>query len=134
MSPKRRRRPRPAAEQEWTPTRVQGLEPVEIEIDLHGMRALAATGAIERHLQRCHDARLHVARINHGHGSGVLKQIAREELSKNPLVARHYAASYGDGGDGVTIAEMDYAGSGGGHRAFDRRANNSIVPKALRRR
>ena len=36
MSPKRRRRPRPIAEQEWSPPRVRGLEPVEIEIDLHG--------------------------------------------------------------------------------------------------
>lgn len=134
MSPKRRRRPRPATEQEWTPTRVRGLDPVEIEIDLHGMRAQEAVHAIERHLQRCHDARLHVSRINHGHGTGVLKQIAREALSNNPLVARHYPASYGDGGDGVTIAEMDYGGHGGGHRAFNRRANNSIVPKALPRK
>ena len=86
--------------------------------------------AIERHLQRCHDARLHVARINHGHGTGVLKQITRDELTRSPLVARHYAASYGDGNDGVTIAELDY----GGHRAFNRRDNNSIVPKALPRR
>ncbi len=94
------------------------------------MRAHEAVTAIERHLQLCHDARLHVARVNHGHGTGVLKQIVREALSNSPLVARHYPASYGDGGDGVTIAEMDY----GGHRAFNRRANNSIVPKALPRR
>ena len=134
MSPRRRRRPRPAVEQEWSSTRVRGLDPVEIEIDLHGMRAHEAIPAIERHLQRCHDARLHVARINHGHGTGVLKQITRETLSGNPLVARHYSASYGDGGDGVTIAEMDYASFGGGHRAFNRRANNSIVPKALPRK
>ena len=130
MSPKRRRRPRPAAAQEWSSTGVRGLEPVDIEIDLHGMRAHEAILAIERHLQRCHDARLHVARINHGHGTGVLKKITREELTKSPLVARHYAASYGHGNDGVTIAELDY----GGHRAFNRRDNNSIVPKSLPRK
>ena len=130
MSPKQRRRPRPIAAQEWSPPRVRGLEPVEIEIDLHGMRAHDAIPAIERHLQRCHDARLHVARINHGHGTGVLKQITRDELTRSPLVARHYAASYGGGNEGVTIAELDY----GGHRAFNRRDNNSIVPKALPRR
>ncbi len=130
MSPKKRKRPRPATEQEWTSAGVRGLEPVEIEIDLHGMRAQAAIIAIERHLQNCYDARLHVSRINHGHGTGVLKTIARETLSKSPLVLRHYPGSYGDGGDGITIAEMNY----GGHKAFNRRANNSIVPKALPRR
>ena len=134
MRPKRRRRPRPAAEQQWAPTGVRGIDLAEMEIDLHGMRAHEAVPAIERHLQRCHDARLHVARINHGHGTGVLKQIAREALSKSPLVARHYPASYGDGDDGITIAELDYGDYGGGNRAFNRRDNNSIVPKALPRK
>ncbi len=134
MSPRRRRRPRPTTEQEWSPSRVRGFDPVEIEIDLHGMRAHEAVPAIEQHLQRCHNARLHVARVNHGHGTGVLKQITREVFSKSPLVTRHYPASYGDGSDGVTIAEMDYGAHGGGHRAFNRRANNLIVPKALPRK
>lgn len=130
MSPKRRRRPRPTSEQEWAPSRTSGLDPVDIEIDLHGMRAYEAELAIENHLQRCHAARLHVAHFNHGHGTGVLKTMTRKALSESPLVARHYPADYGGGGDGVTIAELDY----GGHRAFNRRANNSIVPKALHRR
>ena len=137
MSPKRRRRPRPLSEQDWTPTRARGFDPAnpaEIGIDLHGMRAHEAIPAIERHLQRGHDARLHVVQINHGHGTGVLKQIARETLTKSPLVARHYPASYGDGDDGVTIAELDYRDHGGGKGAFNRRENNSIVPKALPRK
>jgi DNA-nicking Smr family endonuclease len=74
--------------------------------------------------------RLHIAKINHGHGTGVLKQLAREILTKSDLVVRHYAAPQGDGGDGVTIAELNY----GGHKAFNRRANNEIVPKALPRK
>lgn len=130
MSPRRRRRPRPESEQFWSPSRSGGLDPVEIEIDLHGMRAYEATPAIEAHLIRCHDARLHISRINHGHGTGVLKQISREVLTSSSLVLRHYPASYGDGGEGVTIAEMNY----GGHKAFSRRANNSIVPKSLPRK
>lgn len=130
MSPKRRRRPKPQSEQNWKPAPVSGIDPVDIEIDLHGMRAHEADTFIKIHLQRCHDARLHIAKINHGHGTGVLKQLAREILTKSELVARHYPASYGDGGDGVTIAEMDY----GGHRAYNRRANNSIQPKPLPRK
>ncbi|MDA1279083.1 MAG: Smr/MutS family protein [Chloroflexi bacterium] len=113
-----------------TPSPGRGLEPVDIEIDLHGMRASEAVPVIELHLQRCHDARLHIVRVNHGHGTGVLKQITKDALTQSSLVARHYSASYGDGGDGVTIAELDY----GGHRAYNRRANNSITPKALPRK
>ena len=130
MSPRRRRRPRPAEEQTWATSPSRGIDPVDIEIDLHGMRAHEVVDVIERHLQRCYDARLHIARVNHGHGTGVLKQICRETLTNSSLVARHYPASYGDGGDGITIAELDY----GGHRAYNRRANNSITPKALPRK
>ncbi len=130
MSPKRRRRPRPLSEQKWSPSPLSGLEPVDIEIDLHGMRVLEAIPAIEDHLQRCHDARLHISRINHGKGTGALKHLARETLSKSSLVARYYPAAHGDGSDGITIAELNY----GGHRAFNRRVNNSIVPKPLTRK
>jgi DNA mismatch repair protein MutS2 len=130
MSPKRRRRPKPEAEQSWSASPSRGLDPVDIEIDLHGMRAHEADTEIKIHLQRCHNARLHIAKINHGHGTGVLKTLARDLLTKSDLVLRHYPASWGDGGDGVTIAEMDY----GGHKAFNRRSNNEIVPKALPRK
>ncbi len=130
MSPKRRRRPKPTSEQAWSPSASGGIDPVDIEIDLHGLRAHEAETQIKIHLQRCHNARLHIAKINHGHGTGILKQLARDILTKSELVARHYPGSHGDGGDGVTIAEMEF----GGHRAFNRRANNSIVPKALPRK
>ena len=130
MSPKRKKRPKPAAEQIWSASPSSGLDPVDIEIDLHGMRADEAETSIKIHLQRCHNARLHIAKINHGHGTGVLKQLTRDTLTKSDLVVRHYPGSYGDGGDGITIAEMNY----GGHKAFNRRSNNSIVPKSMPRK
>ena len=133
MSPKRRRRPNPTSEQAWESNpnaSSNGYDAAEIEIDLHGMRAHEAETAILVHLQHCHNSRLHIAKINHGHGTGVLKQLSRDILTKSDLVVRHYAAPYGDGGDGVTIAELNY----GGHKAFNRRANNEIVPKALPRK
>ena len=94
------------------------------------MRASEADTQIKIHLQRCHNARLHIAKFIHGHGNGTLKQLTRDLLSNNNLVARYYPGPYGDGGDAVTIAELDY----GGHRPYNRRANNSIVPKAIRRK
>lgn len=130
MSPKRRRRPKPASEQNWEQPPVSGIHAPDIEIDLHGMRAHEAETQIKIHLQHCYNSRLHIVKIIHGHGSGVLKQLARDILTKSELVARHYPGSYGDGGDGVTIAELNY----GGHKAYNRRSNNSIVPKALPRK
>ena len=133
MSPKRRRRPKPTSEKSWgTDLNVSssGYVDAKIEVDLHGMRAHEAETAILVHLQHCHNSRLHIAKINHGHGTGVLKQLSRDILTKSDLVVRYYAASYGDGGDGVTIAELNY----GGHKAFNRRSNNEIVPKALPRK
>ncbi|MDA0596072.1 MAG: Smr/MutS family protein [Chloroflexi bacterium] len=134
MSLKRRRRPKPTSEQQaWESNpnaSSNGYDAAEIEIDLHGMRAHEAETAILVHLQHCLNSRLHIAKINHGHGTGVLKQLSRDILTKSDLVVRHYAAPYGDGGDGVTIAELNY----GGHKAFNRRANNEIVPKALPRK
>lgn len=130
MSPKRKRRPKPAAEQTWSVSPSRGLDPVDMEIDLHGMRAHEAETLIKIHLQRCHNGRLHIAKINHGHGTGVLKQLTRDTLTRSDLVVRHYPGSYGDGGDGITIAELNY----GGHKAFNRRSNNSIIPKSMPRK
>jgi DNA mismatch repair protein MutS2 len=133
MTPKRRRRPKPTSEKVWesaSTASLKGFDAAEIEIDLHGMRVHEAGTAILLHLQQCHNSHLHIAKINHGHGTGVLKQLSRDILSQSDLVVRHYAASYGDGGDGVTIAEMNY----GGHKAYNRRANNEIVPKTLPRK
>ena len=130
MSPRRRRRPRPESEKAWSLKSANGFDLVDIEIDLHGMRASEADTQIKIHLQRCHNARLHIAKFIHGHGNGTLKQLTRDLLSNNNLVARYYPGPYGDGGDAVTIAELDY----GGHRPYNRRANNSIVPKAIRRK
>ncbi|MBT4124866.1 MAG: Smr/MutS family protein [Chloroflexi bacterium] len=130
MSPKKRRRPKPTSEQGWAPSSQGGIDAPDIEIDLHGMRAHEADTQIKIHLQHCYNSRLHIVKVIHGHGSGVLKQLARDILTKSDLVARHYPGSYGDGGDGVTIAELDY----GGGKAYNRRANNSIVPKALPRK
>ncbi|MEX0761024.1 MAG: Smr/MutS family protein [Dehalococcoidia bacterium] len=81
---------------------------MDFKIDLHGMRVHEALSAVERHLQRCYSGRVHVAHINHGHGTGALRQAVNELLAGHQLVAHHYPASYGDGGDGVTIAELNY--------------------------
>ncbi len=94
------------------------------------MMVSAATSATERHVANAHAARLHIVKIIHGHGTGALKKAVHRLLKSSPLVKKHYLASYGDGGHGVTIAELDYGQRG----SYNARANNAITPKAERRK
>ena len=106
------------------------IQPANIDIDLHGMTARIATDATLRHLESAHSARLHIVKIIHGHGTGTLKKTVQKLLKDSPLVKKFYPASHGDGGHGVTIAELDYGQKG----SYDRRANYSITPKSERRK
>ena len=126
MPPRKRRRSRPGADPALA-TPSGGILYAGIELDLHGMRAVAARLAIMDHLSACHHDRLPVARFNHGHGTGVLKQLVNELLDESPLVAR----SYLDVNPGITVAELRY---GDAHRSYNRRANNSITPTPEKRK
>ena len=45
--------------------------------------------------------------ILHGHGTGVLRNALREHFADFPGVRKLYPAGPGDGGDGVTVLELD---------------------------
>lgn len=111
------------------PTRPQ-IRPAEIDIDLHGMVVSTAISVTERHVAKGHASRLHIVKIIHGHGTGALKKAVHKHLKSSSLVKKFYLASHGDGGHGVTIAELDYGQRG----SYDARSNNSITPKAERRK
>jgi DNA mismatch repair protein MutS2 len=51
-------------------------------------------------------AGLHQVRVIHGKGTGALRQAVREQLAQHPLVKSYRPAGYGEGGEGVTIAEL----------------------------
>ncbi len=122
----RRRKPPP----ESAPPPLKGFRQVELSVDLHGMRVHTAIPELDRHIRLCHSAGMHVAHIIHGHGTGALRQAVHEALDSHPLVARRYPASYGQGGDGVTIVELDH-GSG---RRVRRRADDTLPAQARTRR
>jgi DNA mismatch repair protein MutS2 len=44
--------------------------------------------------------------IIHGKGTGTLRNVVRERLSHHPLVSSYRAGQYGEGGVGVTIADL----------------------------
>ena len=124
MPPRKRRRSQPGSDSAMAAPS-NGIHYVSPELDLHGMRAAAARTAVLQHLALCHDDRLPIARFNHGHGEGVLKQVVKDVLGSSSLVARHYQ----DVNPGVTVAELRY---GDAHRTYNRRSNHSITPKAER--
>lgn len=106
------------------------IRPAQIDIDLHGMIVTTAISATERHIVKAHADRLHIVKVIHGHGTGALKKAVHKLLKSSPLVKKFYLASHGDGGHGVTIAELDYGQRG----SYDAKSNNSITPKSERRK
>ncbi|MFW6174415.1 MAG: Smr/MutS family protein [Chloroflexota bacterium] len=89
---------------------MRGLQQIDRSIDLHGMYVRQAMNALERHIRLAHSARSPDVRVVHGHGSGALKAAVRDLLQDHPYVGKWRPGVYGDGGDGVTIAILDYGG------------------------
>ena len=73
------------------------------------LRHLTVDEALPKLDQYLHDsfmAGLIQVRIIHGKGTGTLRQIVRRELDRHPLVKSYRPGDYGEGGEGVTIAEL----------------------------
>jgi DNA mismatch repair protein MutS2 len=77
------------------------------EISLLGLRAREAVGELEQFLDRSIQAGRRTVRIIHGIGSGALKRAVHDYLSTSPYCSAFRAGESGEGGDGVTIAELD---------------------------
>ncbi len=76
------------------------------EIDLRGMDAVEAISVLERYLDEAMRAKLSPVRIIHGKGTGVLRAAVQKELRRNKFVKNFRLGVYGEGEDGVTIAEF----------------------------
>ena len=76
------------------------------ELDLRGMDALEAAAVLTNFLDNAFMANLTQVRIIHGKGTGVLRKTVHEELKKNRHVKGFRLGVYGEGEDGVTIAEL----------------------------
>ena len=51
-------------------------------------------------------AKLSTVRIIHGKGTGALRAAVQQDLKKNKFVKKFRLGQYGEGEDGVTIAEF----------------------------
>ena len=80
--------------------------PAATELDLRGMSADEAIATLSIFLDNAMLANLSQVRIIHGKGTGVLRKAVHEELKRNRAVKKYRLGVYGEGEDGVTIAEL----------------------------
>ena len=76
------------------------------EVDLRGMDAVEAICVLERYLDEAMRSNLSSVRIIHGKGTGVLRSAVQQSLRKNKYIKKFRLGVYGEGEDGVTIAEF----------------------------
>lgn len=82
------------------------LSAMPTEVDLRGMDAIEAVCVLERYLDEAMRANLTQVRIIHGKGTGTLRTAVQQALKKNKFVKQFRLGQYGEGEDGVTIAEF----------------------------
>ena len=76
------------------------------EVDLRGMDTVDAISVLERYLDEAMRSNLSSVRIIHGKGTGALRAAVQQSLRKNKFVKNFRLGVYGEGEDGVTIAEF----------------------------
>lgn len=79
---------------------------VASEIDLRGMDTVEAICVLDRYLDEAMRSNVRSVRIIHGKGTGALRAAVQGSLRKNKLVKKFRLGVYGEGEDGVTIAEF----------------------------
>ena len=76
------------------------------EIDLRGMDSIEAITVLDRYIDEAMRGNLSQVRIIHGKGTGALRTAVQQNLKKNKFVKKYRLGVYGEGEDGVTIAEL----------------------------
>lgn len=76
------------------------------EIDLRGMDSVEAICVLERYLDEAMRSNLSSVRIIHGKGTGTLRAAVQQALKKNKFIKNFRLGLYGEGEDGVTIADF----------------------------
>ncbi len=76
------------------------------EIDLRGMDTIEAVCVLDRYLDEAMRSNLSTVRIIHGKGTGAVRTAVHQALKKNKFIKKFRLGVYGEGEDGVTIAEF----------------------------
>ena len=77
------------------------------KIDLRGYKVADALQDLETFLDKASMINLSPVEIIHGHGTGQLRQAIRDYLSDSPYVAKYRQGEDSEGGNGVTIVDIN---------------------------
>ena len=77
-----------------------------MEVDLRGMDTIEAVCVLDRFVDGAVRGNLQTIRIIHGKGTGAVRAAVHQSLKKNKFVKKFRLGVYGEGEDGVTIAEL----------------------------
>jgi DNA mismatch repair protein MutS2 len=81
--------------------------PAKSEVDLRGMTVDEALTELDRFIDSAQMSSLSVISIIHGKGTGALRGAVQQHLKKHPSIKAFRLGRYGEGEDGVTIAELN---------------------------
>ena len=76
-------------------------------LDLRGYKVDDALDTLESYLDKASLANLTPVYIVHGNGTGALRRYIRDYVSTSPYVAKYRAGEQSEGGDGVTIIDIN---------------------------
>ncbi|MEK7280082.1 MAG: Smr/MutS family protein, partial [Nitrospirota bacterium] len=75
-------------------------------LDLRGKRGEEAVVEIDRFLDKAILIGTKEVSLIHGHGTGKLRKMIREHLKESPYVLNYRPGEINEGGDGVTVVEL----------------------------
>lgn len=82
------------------------LSVMDTSVDLRGMDSEEAIYIVDKYLDDASRAGLNEVTIIHGKGTGVLRQSITDMLRSHSHVRSYRLGNYGEGGTGVTVAEL----------------------------
>ncbi len=95
----------------YTPSNFEKFELKRLNLsntlDLRGYRVEDALDSLEFYLDKASLANLTPVTVIHGHGTGALKSAIRDFLSTSPYVAKFRPGEDTEGGDGVSIIDIN---------------------------
>lgn len=77
------------------------------KLDIRGMRAEDAIDFLDKQFDMASLRNLREIIVVHGHGTGALKSAVRNYLSSSPYVAKFRPGGDGEGGDGVSVVDIN---------------------------
>ena len=82
------------------------MEAASRELDLRGMTVDEALPCLDLFLDNALMGKLESVTIIHGKGTGAVRKAVREHLKKSRYVKSFRPGRFGEGEDGVTVAEL----------------------------